>query len=73
MKFVSECDDGNNEDGDGCSRDCRVENGYICRGGSPDTPDNCLVFERKVATLTQTGQTRLTTSIILGIKLDYMP
>lgn len=23
-KFVLECDDGNNKDGDGCSRDCKI-------------------------------------------------
>ena len=25
-----ECDDGNNLDGDGCSKDCKVEAGYVC-------------------------------------------
>ena len=44
MKFVLDCDDGNNDDGDGCSRDCRVENGYVCRGGSPENKDNCIIF-----------------------------
>ena len=38
-KFVLACDDGNNNDGDGCSRDCKIEQGYICRGGSPNTRD----------------------------------
>ena len=27
---VEECDDGNTYDGDGCSSDCVVEEGYIC-------------------------------------------
>ncbi|CAE7226295.1 unnamed protein product, partial [Symbiodinium pilosum] len=25
-----ECDDGNVVDGDGCTRDCRIEPGYVC-------------------------------------------
>ena len=25
-----ECDDGNNIDGDGCSKDCKQESGYLC-------------------------------------------
>jgi cysteine-rich repeat protein len=23
-RFILQCDDGNNEDGDGCSRDCKI-------------------------------------------------
>ena len=67
------CDDGNNNDGDGCSRDCKVENGYVCQGGSPDSPDNCVVFPNNFVTLSQSGQIRMPTSIILNIKLDYLP
>ena len=33
-----ECDDGNTEDGDGCSSDCRVEPGYLCEGA----PSHCF-------------------------------
>lgn len=30
-----ECDDGNNDDGDGCSSDCKVEPGFWkCVGGN---------------------------------------
>ena len=72
-KFVLECDDGNNNDGDGCSRDCRVENGYVCQGGSPDNADNCVVFPNNFVTITQSGQIRMPTSIILNIRLDYLP
>src|SRR5688572_5653187 len=27
---MEECDDGNNEDGDGCTADCREEDGFDC-------------------------------------------
>ena len=59
VKFVLECDDGNNADGDGCSRDCHIEGGYICKGGSPDSPDNCIIFDKKYVSLSQTGQIRM--------------
>ena len=29
-----ECDDGNLIDGDGCSKDCKIEEFYKCEGGS---------------------------------------
>ena len=39
---ILECDDGNNISGDGCSADCVVEENYICKGGSYNTPDICF-------------------------------
>ena len=30
LNRYNQCDDGNNIDGDGCSRDCIIEDGYIC-------------------------------------------
>jgi len=31
---AEECDDGNLVDGDGCSSQCFVEQGYVCSGGT---------------------------------------
>ena len=73
FKFNLECDDGNNDDGDGCSRDCRIEEGYTCQGGSPDTADSCITFQKNFVTLTLSGQIRMPTKIILNIRLDYLP
>ena len=42
-RFVLECDDGNNVDGDGCSFDCMIEPGFTCRGGSPNAADSCII------------------------------
>jgi cysteine-rich repeat protein len=36
------CDDGNTEDGDGCSSSCTVETDWICEGGSWLTADTCF-------------------------------
>eukprot|EP00826_Nyctotherus_ovalis_P037999 TRINITY_DN3520_c0_g1_i10.p1 TRINITY_DN3520_c0_g1~~TRINITY_DN3520_c0_g1_i10.p1 ORF type:complete len:539 (+),score=102.67 TRINITY_DN3520_c0_g1_i10:155-1771(+) len=47
-----ECDDGNLDDGDGCSSECRVEEGYVCesREGSADTCTD-VTFPTAVLTL----------------------
>jgi cysteine-rich repeat protein len=40
-RYVLECDDGGNNPNDGCSRDCKIEPGYVCKGGSPTNYDRC--------------------------------
>jgi len=35
------CDDGNDVDGDGCSADCQVEDGWTCTGGGWNSKDTC--------------------------------
>ena len=37
-----ECDDGNNLNGDGCSSDCRIEQGFMCRRRDGGLPDLCI-------------------------------
>jgi cysteine-rich repeat protein len=36
-RLGEECDDGNENSGDGCSTDCEVETGFVCTG----SPSNC--------------------------------
>ena len=72
-KFVLECDDGNNRDGDGCSRDCRIEAGYTCTGGAPDSADQCYNSVPSRVSISQTGQVRLSTSIVLNLRVNYIP
>ena len=36
-----ECDDGNSVSGDGCSKACKIEYGFVCDGGSNTTKDTC--------------------------------
>lgn len=38
----TECDDGNNENGDGCSNTCKFESGWKCDGGNEKTADTCV-------------------------------
>ena len=39
---LNACDDGNIEDGDGCSGTCAQEPGFLCSGGSLSAPDTCV-------------------------------
>ena len=41
IRIEHECDDGNLIDGDGCSKDCKVEEGFNCEGGSIYSEDIC--------------------------------
>lgn len=45
-----ECDDGNLEDGDGCSSQCRVELGFECTS-APDLPDICVDVKAPTAAM----------------------
>ena len=40
-KSSENCDDGNSIDGDGCTKTCIVEVGFICSGGSQFGKDFC--------------------------------
>ena len=72
-RYASGCDDGNNFDGDGCSRDCKVEVGYSCYGGSPNSRDICSsVFPSQIF-FENRGQSRLFGKVILSIKVNYLP
>ena len=37
-----ECDDGNNEAGDGCTANCNVEKDWECSGGGRFSKDDCM-------------------------------
>ena len=39
--IMEACDDGNTNNGDGCSANCSVECGWRCFGGSPTAKDTC--------------------------------
>ena len=39
--FNNYCDDGNKVNGDGCSSDCHIEQGWTCSGGTSTSSDSC--------------------------------
>ena len=44
VKLVTQCDDGNLIDGDGCSSKCEVEAGWMCSGGNETRADTCVSY-----------------------------
>lgn len=42
------CDDGNTEDGDGCSGECAVEEGFYCLGGNRFGADQCRTLNQSL-------------------------
>lgn len=40
-RFERKCDDGNTVSGDGCNKDCDVEAGWTCVGGTTTSRDVC--------------------------------
>lgn len=73
MRYSSQCDDGNNVDGDGCSKDCRVEVGYSCYGGSPNSADTCSSAMPTAIAFEERGQSHLYGKIVLNVRLNYLP
>ena len=73
IRFVKQCDDGNNDDMDGCAPDCTIEPGWICYGGSPSQPDSCTSQTPAAIQIVATGQTHLYGQIILNVQLNYLP
>ncbi len=45
-KGIKDCEDGNRKIGDGCSSNCRVEDGWVCEGGDINKVDNCTCEPR---------------------------
>ena len=42
------CDDKNNKDGDGCSKDCKAEPDYFCFGGTNESRDRCTYVPTEI-------------------------
>ena len=73
LKFVSDCDDGNNQDGDGCSSTCEIEQGWTCNGGSPRQKDLCARGLPTALVLKSTGQSHVWGKVIVNVKVNYLP
>lgn len=56
--YIRACDDGNLNDGDGCSSKCITETGYKCFGGSPSSASTCTYqgapIKLEVSSITKT-------------------
>jgi hypothetical protein len=73
VRFSLPCDDGNNINDDGCSSLCQIESGYTCSGGSPNSRDVCTQYLPPQLALNLTGTSHLYGTIIVNLKLNYLP
>ena len=56
---INECDDGNTNNGDGCSKDCKIEQNFKCSGGNITNPDKCLeTIQPEYLSFTQKSDTQ---------------
>jgi len=72
-RFSLGCDDGNNNNDDGCSSDCKIENQYTCFGGSPNSPDFCTKYIPPSIVINIRGVTHLYGQIIINVMTNYLP
>ena len=72
-RYTVQCDDANNNNNDGCSMDCKVEVGFICSGGSPDSKDACTKYVPSEVSLIQTSQAHLYRKIIINVRANFLP
>ena len=72
-RYVSECDDGNEINGDGCSESCLIEDYFHCVDGSPTQNDYCSNLTPHEVTMISTGQVHTFGRIQVNVKLNYVP
>ncbi|CDW81534.1 UNKNOWN [Stylonychia lemnae] len=56
---LNECDDGNSQNGDGCSSACKIEQGFICSGGNTKQKDICYAIQTQIDNVIVTGSNNL--------------
>ena len=64
-----ECDDANFENGDGCSSECRVESGIVCRRKDVMSPDVCG-FEEPLLRYAGVDNGKYIANLFLGQKVS---
>lgn len=56
---LNACDDGNLEDGDGCSATCELEAGWTCSGGTIKKKDTCNPLRTRISKVQMTEWNQL--------------
>lgn len=59
--------------GDGCSNQCTVEEGWNCEGGSSAQKSRCKKFIPDQTVLVSRGTVNLGDRVILGLRCDFLP
>ena len=70
LLFNLECDDGNTEDGDGCSSECKIEDNFTCSGGSASTPSACSYSGSVLFNLTSFVKSKVANQVVVKAKLE---
>jgi cysteine-rich repeat protein len=66
------CDDGNNNNGDGCSSNCFVEKGYYCRGGYQGNQDHCYYISTEIERATIDAHNNLLLKFSKPVMINYL-
>ena len=72
-RFILPCDDGNNQNGDGCSSSCEIEEGYNCQGGSDKSRDSCSRGHPSAISFSTSGQSHLWGRMVINVRINYLP
>ena len=60
--------------GDGCSKDCKVETGWTCVGGTPSSKDACSIIDPSLKSIISISSTTISKGTITqNIRLSYLP
>lgn len=66
------CDDGNLQEGDGCSSSCLTETNWICLGGTPTTPSTCYIYDPSLVMLVKFVR-RVTSMNRMQVGIRFVP
>lgn len=65
----NQCDDGNQNNEDGCNSNCKIEAGWRCSGGSAKSADTCVRLSNLIVTI-EGNQFRTTPGVYLIFKAN---
>lgn len=72
-RFDDFCDDGNNDNGDGCTDNCLVEEGWTCIGGTSSRRSTCLELIPENSVIQPRGAVRSAGKVLQSIRMSYLP
>ena len=72
-RYELDCDDGNTRNGDGCNKNCEVEKGWTCQGGSSIRASTCAEFIPTRSFINPTGAVNMFGRVVQGVRLSYIP
>ena len=71
-RFKDECDDGNLLNGDGCSNQCEVEDGWTCMGGTSMGTSNCRRGRPENSVINLVGTVTQIHTVLQSVRISYL-